>query len=298
MIDETIEVASVDQAFDAQTEWRAVLHCFAGEAEIAVSNVGDRGYDVEEAVDSLSSPTPPRSFPAKLLALLVTRFREGGRPLLFLPTELVAGNGRRLAQILSTLAIETRQSDAFRSWLAEHVVFADTLVDRIVSEAIEPVGAIAEPYALWAIRSGGFAEPFRHPALRLVDDLEPFERLKLHILNLGHSVLADQWLKRGLAPGETVREILANREVERLLMDIYEKEVLPGFGLQGMASEAPPYVATTLERFQNPFLNHRLADIAQNHQVKISIRIGGFLNWVRQRESRFAAPRLSEVLSS
>lgn len=296
VIDETIEVASVDQAFDAQTEWRAVLHCFGGEAEIAVSNVGDRGYDIEEAVSSLSSPAAPRSFPAKLLALLLRRFREGGRPLLFLPTELVAGNGRRLTEILSRLATETRQSDAFLSWLSEYVMFADTLVDRIVSESIEPVGAVAEPYALWAIRSGGFAEPFRHPALRLVDNLEPFERLKLHILNLGHSVLADQWLKRGLAPAETVRGILANREVARLLTDIYEEEVLPGFGLQGMGSEAPLYVATTLERFHNPFLNHRLADIAQNHRIKLINRIGGFLNWVRQQDPHFAARRLSAMV--
>jgi len=70
------------------------------------------------------------------------------------------------------------------------VIFADTLVDRIVSEPIEPIGAVAEPYALWAIRNGGFGEPVRHPAVRMVDDLAPFERLKLHILNLGHTVLA------------------------------------------------------------------------------------------------------------
>ena len=35
---------------------------------------------------------------------------------------------------------------------ADAVVFGNTLVDRIVSQDIEPVGAIAEPYALWAIQ--------------------------------------------------------------------------------------------------------------------------------------------------
>jgi len=187
VIDETIEVASVDQAFDAQQEWPAVVRCFASEADIAVSNVSDRGYDSpdKDAGHDFSSLTPPHSFPAKLLVLLLARFRESGRPLLFLPTELVSSNGRRLAEVVAKLAVASCQPDAFRAWLAQSVRFVDTLVDRIVSEPIEPVGAVAEPYALWAIRRGGFREPFRHAAVRLVDDLEPVERLKIHILNLG-----------------------------------------------------------------------------------------------------------------
>src|SRR5215472_2210570 len=106
VIDETIEVASVDQAFDARDEWPAVVRCFARDAEIAVSNVGDHGYDLlaDDAAFDFASRTPPLSFPAKLLALLLARFHEGARPLLFLPTELVSGNGRRLAAIVSKLA--------------------------------------------------------------------------------------------------------------------------------------------------------------------------------------------------
>ncbi len=162
VVDETVEVASVDSAFDAQQEWPAVA---SREAEIAVSNTGDTGFERsrEDADHDYSSGTPPGSFPAKLLALLLARFREGGRPMIFLLTELASGNGRRLAEVVSTLAKESRQTDAFRDWLARSVIFADTLVDRIVSEPIDPIGAVAEPYALWAIRKGGFGEPVRAP---------------------------------------------------------------------------------------------------------------------------------------
>jgi tagaturonate reductase len=78
VIDETVEVASVDSAFDAQQEWPAVVRCFAREAEIAVSNTGDTGFERsrEDAAHDYSSGTPPGSFPAKLLALLLARFRE------------------------------------------------------------------------------------------------------------------------------------------------------------------------------------------------------------------------------
>jgi len=298
VIDETVEVASVDGAFDAQNEWPDVVRSFAREAETAVSNVGERGYRLadEEAGLDVSSQSPPKSFPMKLLALLIARFKEGGQPLLFLPTELATDNGRALAQIVSELARTSDAPDSFHAWLAKSVVFADTLVDRIVSAPIEPIGAVAEPYALWAIRRGAFEAPFRHPAVQMVDDLEPFERLKLHILNLGHTTLADMWMRRRLAADLTVRAILEDAVVSRELFAIYNEEVLPGFVFCGMGEEAKQYLATTLERFRNPFLEHRIADISQNHAVKLKNRVAAFLDWVRVREPAFAAPRLSAML--
>jgi tagaturonate reductase len=64
-----------------------------------------------------------------------------------------------------------------------------------------------------------------------------------------------------------------------------------------MGEEAQRYVATTLERFRNPFLEHRLADIAQNHAVKKVNRIAAFVEWVREKDPGFAAPRLARVLA-
>ncbi|HTR13800.1 MAG TPA: mannitol dehydrogenase family protein [Roseiarcus sp.] len=298
VIDETIEVASVDAAFDAEKEWRDVVRSFAREADIAVSNVGERGYDLvdDEAGHDVPSQSPPRGFPMKLLALLVARFKEGGKPLLFLPTELVTRNGGVLSGIVSQLARKSNVPDSFHAWLAESVVFADTLVDRIVSAPIEPIGAVAEPYALWAIRRGDFEPPLQHPAVQIVDDLEPFERLKLHILNLGHTVLAEMWMRRRLSPDLTVRAILEDAGVSKELAAIYDEEVLPGFALRGMGEEAKRYLATTLERFRNPFLEHRIADISENHAVKLKNRIAVFGDWVRVREPAFAAPRLSAML--
>ncbi len=296
-LDTTIEVASIDQAFEAETEWPDVVRCF-NDAEIAISNVAEGGYrlDDADARHDFASAWAPKSFPAKLLVLLVARHRAGGKPLLFLPTELVSGNGRVLSGILAKLAIDSGQSDAFCTWLARSVTFADTLVDRIVSAEIPPIGAVAEPYALWAIKAGAFGDIFRHPCVKLVDDLEPYERLKLHILNLGHTVITDTWRRASGPADETVRYTLSDPAVAAHLNAIYTDEVLPGFDLHGMGTEAQRYVATTLERFNNPFLEHRLADIAQNHAVKIQNRIAAFIDWARQRDRGFTAPRLSALL--
>lgn len=296
-IDKTIEVASIDQAFEAQDEWAAVVRCFE-DAEIAISNVAEGGYrlDDRDKGHDFAGAVPPRSFPAKLLALLLARHRAGGRPMLFLPTELVSGNGRVLFGILAQLAVDTRQPEPFRTWLLESVTFADTLVDRIVSAEIPPIGAVAEPYALWAIKAGDFTLPLRHPCVKLVDNLEPFERLKLHILNLGHTVLTDRWLKQRGAEDETVRHMLEDKASADHLNATYAEEVLPGFALRGMGEEAERYVTTTLERFKNPFLEHRLGDIAQNHAVKIQNRVAAFIDWVRRSDPAFQAPRLAALL--
>ena len=179
-------------------------------------------------------------------------------------------------------------------------MWADTLVDRIVSAPIEPVGAVAEPYALWAIaRRPGLAEPpCRHPAIVMADDLEPYERLKLHILNLGHTVLADLWMSEARDAGETVRAMLADPDVRERLETVYRREVVPGFAARGLGEEAAAYVAATLERLLNPFLDHRLADIAQNHAVKVERRIVAFLAWTAGAGGGApAAPTLEAIIA-
>ncbi|MGO4623349.1 mannitol dehydrogenase family protein [Ensifer sp. 2TAB8] len=276
-IDETQQVTSVSRALSTAENWSEVRAIVAEDAEILISNTSDTGYQIGE--DDLATEVP-RSFPGKLLLLLKARFDAGGRPLTMLPCELVSRNGDVLKALMLRLAAERIGNSAFIDWLGKDVVWANTLVDRIVSEPLEPAGAIAEPYALWAIENQpGLRFPCIHPRVKLVDDLTPYEKLKLHILNLGHTVLADLWLSQGRDANETVREILADAGVAALLERIYRSEVIPAFAARGLESEAEDYVAATLERFRNPFLNHRLGDIANHHREKIERRIADFRSW-------------------
>ena len=296
IVDETIQVTSVDGALEADADWARVADLFAGEADIVVSNVGDRGYEIGDA--DLAAPPAAgmaaASFPAKLLQLLLARHEAGGRPLTLLPCELVPSNGAVLRQHVASLAAAWKTSVAFGQWLKESVVFTDTLVDRIVSAAIEPIGAVAEPYALWAIR--GESAQLAHPAIVVTPDLEPMERLKLHILNLGHTWVAETWMKEKRPEKETVKEILADPRVRERLDAIYAEEVLPGFAAHEMESEAKEYVAVTFGRFLNPFLEHRIADIAQNHAVKAQRRIGAFIDWAKAADASLKMPRLEALV--
>ena len=70
-----------------------------------------------------------------------------------------------------------------------------SLIDRIVSQ---PVGAVAEPYVLWAIGAQpGLEPPCRHPDIVVTDQFVDYEKLKLFILDRGHSALVEDWRAAG-----------------------------------------------------------------------------------------------------
>jgi tagaturonate reductase len=175
-------VKSIRRAFDAEVDWQRLATLFAEQADFVVSNTTEAGLTISPdlVVNLKSGPgRAPAGYPAKLLVLLAKRFAVSARPVVVLPTELIQRNGDTLKDALIVLAKRSGASDAFLSFIGEDCVFANSLVDRIVSSAIEPVGAIAEPYALWEIeKKAGLRLPCRHPAIALVDDLEPIERLK------------------------------------------------------------------------------------------------------------------------
>ncbi|QHA12401.1 mannitol dehydrogenase family protein [Cereibacter sphaeroides] len=271
-------VTSVKRTLSTATDWNALTAIFCSEVELVISNTGDAGYQPRPA-DFDADFSQEMSFPAKLFHLLAARFAAGARPPTIMPMELVPENGRVLRDRLLAIGTGNRAPAALMDWIAG-LPFANSLVDRIVSEPLEPAGAVAEPYALWAIeRAPGIAAPCAHPAVQLVDDLEEIERLKLHVLNLGHTSLVDFWKRRGGAPDALVRELMDGPE-GRALLELYETEVLPGFAHKGRGDEARAYLEVTLDRFRNPFLDHRIADIAQNHPQKAERRIGAFLDWV------------------
>jgi tagaturonate reductase len=282
-VEDQARVLSIRRAIDATSGWAELIRVFVEEARFVISNTTESGFAVPTGLTlDLSEPAQaaPPGYPARLLALLAARHRDGGGPLMVLPTELVARNGDVLHRAVLDLARRSKAPDALIDYLNRECIFANSLVDRIVSAALEPAGAVAEPYALWAIEARpDLMLPCRHPAITVVDDLEPVQRLKLHILNLGHTVLADLWQCRSMRADLTVREMLADDVTGTILRNIYDDEVLPGFQARGMATAAEAYIATTLDRFANPFLDHRLSDIAVNHPEKVRKRILAFMAW-------------------
>ena len=295
VVDKRVEVSSVGAGVDAATQWDELERLFLA-ARCAVSNTADRGYETDP--HDQPDGSPPRSFPAKLAKLLLARFSAGAEPMTLFPCELTPTNGKVLRGVVLDVLDRWQAPETARRWVREECLWVNSLVDRIVSEPLEPLGAVAEPYALWAIEDQpGLELPCRHPAIIVAADLKPYERLKLFILNLGHTYLAEIWARHGGAPGLTVREAMADQATRAKLDALYQEEVLPVFAAIGMGDEANAYLKTVIERFSNPFLDHRVSEIFTNHEAKKRRRFGGLIDLAKANEARVGQPRLTAALT-
>jgi tagaturonate reductase len=292
---------SVRAALDARTQWPAVRERMRSDVRVIVSNTADSGWQLHPgdlAGLLAADAAAPTAFPAKLLVLLHDRWcAQPDAELSVLPCELVSRNGDRLREIVAGLADEWNRPARFVDWMTGQVVWANSLVDRIVSEPLHPVGAVAEPYALWAIeRQPRLLLPCRHPAIVLTDDLERFERLKLFLLNLGHTLLADEWLHGDHDADMTVLQAMLDSRLRHALESTWRDEVLPVFDALGQGSDAREYLTRLRDRLLNPYLAHRLADIAQNHAQKKARRIEPLVALAQQHAPGLAQPRLRAAL--
>lgn len=302
VVDRTVWCHSVVDAVRADVAWERVVDAMSSQVRVIVSNTADQGYRLDPADDAGlidDFRRVPRSFPAKLLTLLLRRWQRIPQATLsILPCELVARNGDTLRDIVCALAADWRLPDPFVLWLRQHCVWANTLVDRIVSDAIDPVGAIAEPYALWAVqRQPGLVLPCRHPDIVLVDDLGPHERLKLHLLNAGHTFLVERWQRLGLPDGYTVLQAMHHEGLRADLEALWADEILPVLAALGEGDAAARYVQTLRERLLNPFLAHRLADIARDHESKMRRRLAPIVTLAAGDRPALAQPLLRAALA-
>lgn len=302
LVDEERRVSSVTEALNAVEDWATLRERVAGGVQVILSNTGDRGYALSEAdgPGALDADHPPASFPARLLVLLHGRYRNGAAPITLMPCELVVNNGHVLSDTLIGLARSWALPDAFLDYLCNGCIWVNSLVDRIVSEPLSPVGAVAEPYALWAVENTpGMVLPCRHPQLVVTDSLAHHERLKLFLLNLGHSYLVECWQQRGAVPADLiVHDAMQDARLRAALEAVWADEVLPVFDALGEGDTARHYLASVVDRFLNPFLQHRLADILQNHAEKKQRRFGPVIELAAKLCPDLPQPRLRAALSA
>jgi tagaturonate reductase len=294
---------AVREVLHARADWQGLRERVRGPVRVIVSNTGDSGWCLDEADGTalLAQGSPaPAAFPARLLVLLHDRWKtRPAEELTLLPCELVSRNGDALRELVTGLAAQWGCEPGFMDWLHGHVVWANSLVDRIVSEPLEPAGAVAEPYALWAIEvQPGLQLPCRHPAIVLTDDLARHERLKLYLLNLGHTLLAEGWLRGGLSADMTVLQAMQDERLREPLEQAWLQEVLPVFDALGQGDEARTYLTGLRDRLLNPFLAHRLADIAQNHEQKKARRLQPVIELAMRHAPGLAQPLLKAALAT
>ena len=94
----------------------------------------------------------------------------------------------------------------------------------------------------------------------------------------------------------TVLQAMHDASMREALESVWTDEVLPVFDAMGQGDEAREYLSELRSRLLNPFLAHRLADIAQNHAQKTRRRIEPLLALASQRAPALAQPRLHATI--
>ena len=297
-IDEVSEITSVSRALVASSDWSQIVELARSpDLKFVLSNTTEAGYTLDP--EDRAGMTPPKSFPAKLLTLLHHRWQASQSGLTVIPCELIEGNATLLRGCLMDLALSWHYPDEFLDYVLNSCVWLHTLVDRIVSGTPEghpllvgdPMMIVAEPYALFALETHPNAARFAEdPAIVRTADVRPYFLRKVRILNAAHTALLIRAVPKGYA---LVREAMADAELAGWLEAMLVEEVVPV--LAGRVDGPERFVAETLDRFRNPFLDHRFADIALHHESKIRIRL---ISTATEYAARFGKPpaMLSEVI--
>src|SRR5262249_9780616 len=102
---------------------------------------------------------------------------------------------------------------------------------------------------------------------QFVDDIEPYERRKLWLLNAGHSLLAYRGLLRGHA---TIAETMADSDIAADLEQLWA-EARTELPFDDATLDAA--IASLRDRFGNARIEHRLAQIASDGSQKLGPRI-------------------------
>jgi tagaturonate reductase len=265
---------------------------------VILSNTTEKGYDLDPA--DTPGDAPPRSFPAKLLAVLRARHEADQPPLVIVPCEL----RERQADVLKGLVLDLGRgwglSADFLDWAGTKCSWHNTLVDRIVTGtpshhpllADDPMLTACEPYALFAIEERpGVPRFLEHPAVVWTPDVMPYFLRKVRILNGGHTALLIKAWPRGF---RTVREAVSDPELGPWLERLLFGEVVPV--LEGRVDQPEVFARQVLDRFRNPFIEHKLADIALHHATKVQVRLAPTRDEYRAKFGREPA-LLSEVLA-
>lgn len=300
-VDQYLVNASISRVLQSNAEWEAILAAATQPSlNIIISNTTEVGIQyVEEKI----AAGVPASYPGKLLAILHERFRKGMGGFVIIPTELVVDNGKLLRETVLKLAEFNALPQDFIDWISAENRFCSSLVDRIVpgkpknlAECWEKAGyedelwIDAEPFLLWAIE--GDAAVAQQLAFHQTDDrmliapsITPYREQKLRILNGSHTAAVCLGYLSGL---NTVYECMQDAYMRRFFETVVMDEILPT--LSSLGPQTAVFARDVLDRFANPYIEHKLISITFQTSSKMNAR--NVQTLLRYREAKGMLPEM------
>ena len=287
-------IGSIREFLYAPDDPDAVIEKLADPATRIVSlTITEGGYNIDrvtrefdlaatDVVHDLAEPARPRTVFGLVVEALRRRRDRGTGPVTVMSCDNIPLNGDLARR--SFLAYADAADPELAAWIAEHVTFPNSMVDRITPVTTDEDRALvadrfgiddawpvmAEPFVQWVLEDRFCAgrPPLEDAGVQLVGDVEPYELMKLRLLNASHQAMAYV----GALSGHTYAHEAASDPLIAEFLRRYLEEATPSLHpVPGIDLEA--YKATLLERFANPAIRDTLARLC----AETSDRVPAFL---------------------
>ncbi|OLT14957.1 mannitol dehydrogenase [Serinicoccus sp. CUA-874] len=227
----------------------------------------------------------PRSAFGFITEALRRRREAGTEPFTVMSCDNLPGNGDVAGQMLTSFARmqdENREgADPLADWMEEHVQFPNSMVDRITPVTTqEDIDALAdrfgvedawpvvcEPFTQWVLEDHFTAgrPAVEEVGVQVVDDVVPYELMKLRLLNAGHQALGYLGY---LAGYRYAHEVAQDPLFVDFLLGYMEKEAIPTLP-EVPDVDLADYSRTLVERFANPEVRDTLARLCAESSDRI-----------------------------
>jgi mannitol 2-dehydrogenase len=284
-------IGSVTEYLLAPDDPEAVVERMCDPAVRIVSlTVTEGGYSLDPVTGDFDASTPavqrdlvagavPETSFGLVTEALARRRARGVVPFTVMSCDNLQGNGDLARRAFTSFA---RLRDAeLGAWMEAEVAFPNAMVDRITPQTTpEDVALVAErfgisdawpvvcePFTQWVLedRFPAGRPPLEDVGVQLVDDVEPYELMKLRLLNASHQALC---YFAHLAGYQLVHEACQDPLWGAFLRDYMDREATPTLApVPGVDLE--DYKATLLERFANASVRDTVARLCASSSDRI-----------------------------
>lgn len=233
--------------------------------QIVSLTVTEGGYPVNDETGDFEADSPNAASGSAfgtIAAGLEKRRQNNGGPITVLSCDNVIGNGH----VAETAVVGCAQVHGapLIEWISNNVSFPNSMVDRITPGTTDadrtwlldthgitdawPV--VTEPFRQWVVEDNfaGDRLPFEHLDVLVTNDVEPYELMKLRLLNAGHSCLA---YLSALIGAETVADAMSEPAIADFLTHFLANEAKPALP-EIVGIDLDDYIASLVHRFGNP----------------------------------------------
>jgi mannitol 2-dehydrogenase len=284
-------IGSIVEYLFAPDDPEAVIERMAAESTRIVSlTITEGGYNLSDVTGEFDATNPdvladlePGAVPRTVFGLITEalwrRWKRGLAPFTVMSCDNLQGNGYLSRRVFTAFA--RLRDPELGDWIEYEARFPNSMVDRITpvttdadrAEVRERFGiedqwpVVCEPYTQWVLEDAFTAgrPPYEQVGVQVVDQVEPYELMKLRLLNASHQAMAYFGYLCGY---RLVHEAAQDPLFQAFMLGYMDFEAtptlapVPGVDLEG-------YKHTLIERFSNPQVRDTIARLCAESSDRI-----------------------------